>query len=149
MNELKAKYYIRYVDDFVILNNNKNVLENYKKKIDIFLKERLKIELHPTKSNILLLKREISFLGFRNYPHHRLLRKTNVRTMRKRITQGDYDSICEFLEGWMSYAKQANTYNLRHKVADSIESNFIGNIHSLQIDRLIKQKNKGLTKGVA
>lgn len=148
-HELRARYYIRYVDDFVILNNDKNVLESHKEKIDIFLKNRLKIELHPTKSNILLLKRGISFLGFRNYPHHKLLRKTNVRTMWKRISQGDYDSICEFLEGWMSYAKQANTYNLRHKVADIIESNFTGKIHSLQIDRIIKQTNKGLTGGVA
>ncbi len=147
-NELKAKYYIRYVDDFVILHNDKNVLESYKEKIDFFLKEKLQLELHSTKSKILLLKRGISFLGFRNYPNHRLLRKTNVRTMRKRITQGDYDSICEFLEGWMSYAKQANTYNLRHKVADIIESNFTGNIHSLQINRLIKLTQKDSIGGI-
>ncbi len=98
-NELKAKYYIRYVDDFVILHSNKDILESYKEKIDIFLKEKLQLELHPNKSKILLLKRGISFLGFRNYPYHRLLRKANIRTMKKRIEQKDYDSICEFLEG--------------------------------------------------
>ncbi len=138
-NELKAKYYIRYVDDFVILHNDKNVLDCYKEKIDIFLKEKLQLELHPNKSKILLLNRGIGFLGFRNYPYHRLLRKANVRTMRKRITEGDYDSICEFLEGWMSYANHADTYNLRSKIADNIENNFKGNISSLQIDRMIKK----------
>ncbi len=147
-HELKAKYYIRYVDDFVILNNDKTILENHKEKINIFLKEKLQLELHTTKSKILLLKRGISFLGFRNYPHHRLLRKANVRTIKERITQGNYDSICEFLEGWMSYAKQANTYNLRHKIADIIESNFTGNVHSLQIDRIIKQEKNGFIEGV-
>ena len=141
-NELKVKYYIRYVDDFVILNNDKNLLENYKERIDIFLKENLRLELHPNKSKILLLNRGISFLGFRNYPYHRLLRKSNIRTMKKRIEQKDYDSLCEFLEGWFSYANHANTYNLRNEITDNVENNFQGNIHSLQIDRLIKQSNQ-------
>ncbi len=137
-HELKAKYYIRYVDDFVILHNDETILEGYNKKIDFFLKEKLQIELHPNKSKILLLNRGIGFLGFRNYPYHRLLRKANVRTMRKRINEEDYDSICEFLEGWMSYANHASTYNLRSKIADTIENNFQGNISLLQIDRIIK-----------
>ena len=138
-NELKARFYIRYVDDFVSLHNDKNILEDYKGKIDIFLKERLQLELHPNKSKILLLTNGISFLGFRNYPYHRLLRKANIRTMKKRINQEDYDSICEFLEGWMSYANHADTYNLKNKIAEKVEDNFQGNISSLHIDRLIKK----------
>ena len=142
-NELKAKYYIRYVDDFVILNDNKEILESYKEKIDTFLKKKLKLELHPNKSKILLLKSGIQFLGFRNYPHHRLLRKANIRTMKKKIEQKDYDSICEFLEGWFSYANHANTYKLRSKIANTVESNFQGNISLLQIDRIIKYVEVG------
>ncbi len=138
-NELKAKYYIRYVDDFVILYDNKTILENYKEKIDSFLKEKLQLELHPTKSKILLLNKGIGFLGFRNYTYHRLLRKSNIRTMRKRINHEDYDSICEFLEGWMSYANHANTYNLRSKITNTIENNFQGNVSLLHIDRMIKK----------
>ena len=138
-NELKAKYYIRYVDDFVILNNDKNVLENYKDKINVFLKEKLELELHPNKSKILLLNKGIGFLGFRNYPYHRLLRKANIRTMRKNIKDKDYDSICEFLEGWLSYANHANTYNLKHKITETIENNFQGNISLIHIDRMIKK----------
>ncbi len=142
-HELKAKCYIRYVDDFVILHSDKGILENYQKKIDIFLKERLQLEFHATKSKILLLERGILFLGFRHYPYHRLLRKANIRTMRKKITQKDYDSLCEFLEGWMSYANHANTYNLRHKIADTVENNFQGNTSLLQIDRQIKYVGQG------
>ncbi|MFH1290455.1 MAG: reverse transcriptase/maturase family protein, partial [Nanoarchaeota archaeon] len=43
---LRAKYYIRYVDDFVILNESNSQLEIWKNEIDNFLKEKLKIELH-------------------------------------------------------------------------------------------------------
>ncbi len=143
-HKLKAKFYIRYVDDFVILNEDKKVLEGYKEQISIFLKEKLKLEIHPNKSKILLLHRGVTFLGFRIYSYHRLLRKANIRTMRKNITQEDYDSICVFLEGWMSYAKHANTYNLRHEIADMVEDNFRGNIPLLQLDRLIKQAERGV-----
>lgn len=62
--------------------------------------------------------------------------------MKGKIAQKDYDSICEYLEGWIAYANHADTYNLRHEITDTVESNFQGNIHSLQIDRLIKLSQK-------
>lgn len=139
-NNLKAKYYVRYVDDFVILHNDKNTLERFRKSIDVFLKEKLQIELHQTKSKVLLLKQGISFLGFRNFPHHRLLRKLNIRTILKKIKEKDYDSMCESLEGWQAYANQANTYKLRCRIARFVESLFNGNISLLHLDRLIKQQ---------
>ena len=44
-HKLKAKYYIRYVDDFVILHPSKSQLEIWKKQIEEFLKKELKLEL--------------------------------------------------------------------------------------------------------
>lgn len=57
MNELdtfikhtfKIKYYIRYADDFVILDNDYKKLENIVDKIQLFLLKNLKLELHPQK----------------------------------------------------------------------------------------------------
>ena len=43
-HKLKCKYYIRYVDDFVILHSSKKQLEEWKIEINNFLKERLKLE---------------------------------------------------------------------------------------------------------
>ncbi|MCX6750380.1 MAG: RNA-directed DNA polymerase, partial [Candidatus Pacearchaeota archaeon] len=43
-HKLKAKYYIRYVDDFVILHNSKLQLEIWKIGLGRFLREMLKIE---------------------------------------------------------------------------------------------------------
>ena len=40
---LKAQFYIRYVDDFVILHNSKEQLEAWKKQIDNFLASKLKL----------------------------------------------------------------------------------------------------------
>ena len=54
-NKLKAKYYIRYVDDFVILHNSKEQLSIWQEEIGKFLKEKLNLELHPDKSRTIPL----------------------------------------------------------------------------------------------
>ena len=79
--QLKAKYYIRYVDDFVILHKNKIILESYKTKIDEFLKTNLSLELHPDKSKIIFLPRGVEFLGLKVFPYHRLMKKRNRRKL--------------------------------------------------------------------
>ena len=44
-HKLKIKYYIRYADDFVILSNDKNYLEDLIKIISEFLNQNLKLQL--------------------------------------------------------------------------------------------------------
>ena len=92
-NKLKAKYYIRYVDDFVILNNDKERLLEYKNKISKYLKY-LKLELHPSKSNILPLRNGVTFLGYRIFYHHKLLRKSNLRKFNR--TFNEKLELCEW-----------------------------------------------------
>lgn len=74
---LKAQYYLRYVDDFVIFHPSKDVLKEYGYKIEKYL-TNLKIELHPDKCCIIPLSRGITLLGFRIFYHHKLLRKRNL-----------------------------------------------------------------------
>jgi len=122
---LKAKYYIRYVDDFVILHSSKEQLEIWKQEIDKFLKEKLKIELHSQKSRIISLSHGVDFVGFRNFYHYKLLRKRNIRKMLKIIGKyknGEFskEKMLESFQGWNAYAKWANTLNLRKKVVRKI-----------------------------
>ena len=123
---LKAKYYIRYVDDFVILHENKEQLLKWKKKIDIFLREKLKLELHPQKSKIIPLSRGIDFVGFRNFFYHKLLRKRNKRKMLIKINlfstgNTSYPKLMESYEGFQAYSKWANSFNLRKKILKEIQ----------------------------
>ena len=124
-HKLKTKYYIRYVDDFVILHKSKEQLEKWKEQINIFLKESLKIELHPQKSRIIPLSKGVDFVGFRNFYYRTLLRKRNIRTMRKKIQifkKGEiyFDSLFDSYQGWQAYAKWANTHKLREKIKRKI-----------------------------
>jgi len=123
-NILKAKYYIRYVDDFVILHKNKKRLEYYLKHINNFL-PYLKIKFHPEKTEIHSIKNGITFLGYRIFYHCRLLRKRNLRYFMKRfeknktlfnnneITPKQFESR---INGWMGYAKFGNSFNLNKKL---------------------------------
>lgn len=115
---LKAKYYIRYVDDFVIFHNSKEKLEKWKIEVDIFLREKLKLELHTQKSKISCLSRGIDFVGFRNFYYFKLLRKRNIRKMHFRIEdyrqgKNSKEKLLESFQGWNAYAKWANSYKLR------------------------------------
>jgi len=132
-HELKAKYYLRYVDDFVILHRDIKILEKWKQEIDVFLRENLKIELHPEKSRIIPLKRGITFLGFRIFSKYRLLKKSNARRIWKRLEKfkQKYDKgemsradIVKSLEGWLAYAEFANTYTLRRRIIEKFRNTF-------------------------
>ncbi len=74
-----AKYYIRYVDDFVILHHSRENLEKYKEEINNYLVKNLKIGLHQEKSKIISLDRGINLLGYKEFYYHKLLRKSNKR----------------------------------------------------------------------
>ena len=124
---LKARFYIRYVDDFVILHSSREQLEKWKIEIGKFLIEKLKIELHPDKSKIIPLSRGIDFVGFRNFWHYRLLRRRNIRKMIFKISRYKKEEICkeellDMFQGWNAYAKWADSYKLRRDVVKKIYS---------------------------
>jgi retron-type reverse transcriptase len=126
-HKLRAKYYIRYVDDFVILHNSKEQLQIWKIEIDEFLKQRLKLELHTQKSKIIFLSRGIDFVGFRSFWHYRLLRNRNIKKMLVKVEeykQGELpkEKLLASFQGWNAYAKWANSYKLRKKVVKRIYS---------------------------
>ncbi len=120
-HKLKTKYYIRYVDDFIILSSNKKQLMTWKKEIKKFLKNKLKLQLHPQKSHIINLSNGIDFVGFRNFYRFRLLRKRNIKKMQEKIKQYTEGKITEsklneIHQGWTAYAKWANPYKLQNNL---------------------------------
>ena len=126
-HKLRARYYIRYVDDFVILHKSKKQLEIWKEQIDKFLLQKLKLELHPDKSKVVSLSRGVDFVGFRNFYYHTLLRKRNLRKIIykiKKYKEGEIskEKVLESFQGWNAYAKWANTLKLRRRVARKIAS---------------------------
>ena len=126
-HKLMAKYYVRYVDDFILLNKSEEQLRIWKKRINNFLRTRLKIELHKQKSRIISLSQGIDFLGFRNFYYFRLLRKRNIKNMFMKVVRYKNEEISkakilEIFQGWNAYSKWANSYRLRRSVVMAIYS---------------------------
>jgi retron-type reverse transcriptase len=128
--ELRAKYYIRYLDDFVILHKDKKILKEWKIEIEKFLDDRLKLELHPEKSQIYPLSDGINFLGFRIF-YYKLLKKSNLRLIEARIKEikrlyaeglVGKEEIERKIDGWQEYARYGNTYKLRRKISRQIRA---------------------------
>jgi RNA-directed DNA polymerase len=112
-HKLKAKYYIRYADDFVIFSENKNYLEKMIPEISDFLEKELKLKLHPSKVFIKTLSSGVDFLGWVNFYDHRVLRTSTKRRMIKK-TQENHD--LEILASYLGMLQHGNAEKLRQKL---------------------------------
>jgi retron-type reverse transcriptase len=110
---LKAKYYVRYADDFVFISENREHLEKLVLIIRDFLSQKLNLELHPNKLFLKTLVSGVDFLGWVHFPKYRVLRTTTKRRMIKRIavhpTKGTIAS-------YMGLLKHGNAYKLKKKI---------------------------------
>lgn len=71
---LRAKWYMRYMDDFVILARSRLELVEQLEKITEFLHTELRLELNP-KTKIYKPMHGIDFVGYRHFHDYRLIRK--------------------------------------------------------------------------
>jgi len=117
--ELKVKYYIRYADDFVILQNNKMYLEDILPKILMFLKEKFKLQLHPDKVFIKTIASGVDFLGWVHFPKHRVLRTSTKRRMLKNLEQNFKE---ESKQSYLGMLKHGNTEKLKVKIKNYTSS---------------------------
>jgi hypothetical protein len=111
----------------VILHESKRRLGEWKTEIDKFLRDKLKIELHPQKSKIISLSRGIDFVGFRIFWHFRLLRKRNTRKIClkiKKYKDGEIskEKILESFNGWNAYAIHSDSLALREKISQNLNA---------------------------
>ena len=83
--DLRRRYYLRYMDDFLVFANCKEELLEIKIKIRDFLKNKLALDLHEGKSQVYKTKNGVKFLGFRIFNVYRRLASDNVRRFKKRI----------------------------------------------------------------
>lgn len=134
---LRIKYYIRYMDDFILIHNNRAYLEKCRAEIATQL-EKLGFELHPKKTRIYSVKQPIKFLGF----YHRLtntgkvvslLDPKNVKRERKKLYRMVHkarngkgklsrEKIDDCYQSWKAHASYGNSYKLLRRMDAYYES---------------------------
>lgn len=121
---LGCRYYIRYMDDFVVLSQSKAELWRIRKEIINFL-DGLRLSLHPKKNRIFPVTQGTEFMGYRIFPTHRRLKKDNIKRFVKRMKsfqqqyksgEIDWQSINQSVQSWIGHAKHADTFHLRENL---------------------------------
>jgi retron-type reverse transcriptase len=125
---LRCKYYIRYVDDFVVFDNSKEKLRDVKQELETYLSS-LRLCLHRNKSRVYHVKDGVRFLGYRIFPSHRLVAKANILCMRRRLCRysrqyrdGEIslDKVRQCIQSWIGHACHADSYRLRSRLLTSV-----------------------------
>jgi retron-type reverse transcriptase len=112
-HKLKARYYIRYSDDFVIVSDNKRYLEDILVKISDFLTEKLKLSLHPKKVSINTFSSGVDFLGWVNFSDHKVLRTTTKKKMFRRLRESQKE---ETTASYLGMLEHGNTEKLKNNI---------------------------------
>lgn len=110
---LRIKYYIRYADDFLFMSPDRNFLVSLIPKVDSFLKNELKLTLHPNKLELKTLSSGVEFLGWVNFPKHRILKTKTKKRMIKRLM---FNPSSGTVASYVGLMKHGNTYNLKNKI---------------------------------
>ena len=110
---LRVRRYARYMDDFVLLHDDKPYLCELRQRITEFLTARLHLTVHPKKAQIEPVGSGVNFLGLRIFPRHRLLRASTVKRFVARAKAANREGLSEdSLRSWLSWASAANSRGL-------------------------------------
>ena len=116
------------MDDFVIIYHDKLQLQNWRKAIEIFLNQTLRLKTNSKTQVFPVSKkngRSLDFLGYRIYSTHKLLRKSSVKRIksklkkyRKQYASGEiqFSEIKQSIQSWLGHANHADTYNLKRSL---------------------------------
>lgn len=84
---LHIPYYMRYMDDIVILGESKEELHELRKRIDQYFQTHLRITVKDNWQVFPTFKRGLDYLGYRSFLGFTLLRKTTYKTMKRKLTR--------------------------------------------------------------
>lgn len=124
---LGIKYYIRYMDDVIILHNNKKELHEWKRLIEKFLNEELELHLN-NKTAIRPVSLGIEFVGYRAWNTHIKLRKSTALKMKRRLKnikkqyengEIELQDVKATMASYHGLMKHCNSYNLQNKIFES------------------------------
>lgn len=115
-HQLKVKYYLRYADDFILLSCS-NDSNQWIKQVVCFLKDNLKLELHPKKIILRRLRWGIDSLGYIVLPHYILPRTKTKRRMFKKLTQKrGSQNFSQSLQSYLGYLKHVSSFKLQQEI---------------------------------
>ena len=124
---LRVSAYVRYVDDFVLLSDDKSWLAAARERCRDYL-GTLRLRLHPRKCVISRVEDGVRFLGYRVFSGRRRLARETVTRMKRRLrrmqaafARGELSAagVRHRLVSWIGHTGHADTYRLRQRLFDA------------------------------
>lgn len=121
---LGLKWYVRYMDDIIIVVPTKEQAQEVLAKIKTFVEERLNLELNE-KTKIFPLSQGVNAYGFKIFTTHRMVRNSSKAAMKRRIKAMDekyrngelsLNRLELGVNSWLGHARHSNSYNLSKKI---------------------------------
>jgi retron-type reverse transcriptase len=104
---LRCRHYIRYVDDFILLNESPQQLNAWHDDIAAFLPRELYARLNPTKTILQPIARGIDFAGQVIKPWRRTLRRRTFNEALSRVYVMDADDVYQAGNSYFGLLRQA------------------------------------------
>jgi retron-type reverse transcriptase len=126
--QLKCSQYVRYVDDFALFADERQFLVEARFAIEQYL-ERLRLKIHPIKSQLFSTQFGANFLGFRIFQDRLRVRRNNLHRARSRLRQlqKDYErgkidwlDVERSLSSWQAHLNHGDTYQLQKQIFSSL-----------------------------
>lgn len=123
-HHLRARRYVRYVDDFVLLHESADWLREAERNITAFLPERLGIHINPRKTVRQRIARGIDFVGFVVKPWRTEPRRRTVRTAYRRVASTSPAQAWRVANSYFGLMRQASaSYSDRSRLANVLRAN--------------------------
>lgn len=117
-HRLKARYYVRYADDFALLSPDRDWLLSALPYMEVFLREQLALELHPDKVSLKTFAPGADFLGWVHFPDHRVLRTSTRRRICRNLAEGSRPARIASYRGMLSHG---NAHGLLGRIPEPEE----------------------------
>jgi hypothetical protein len=133
---LRVRHYIRYMDDFILLLDDRDHARKHLRVIERFLDQRLRLRLNSRRVVISPLRCPRDFLGFVQHPDGRIrIRRRSVRRLWQRLPRLAADVASDRLEwvsarasvaSWFGLAAHADAFQLSRSIFTQRDVSNIG-----------------------
>ena len=118
---LHLRYYIRYVDDIVVLGLNGSELNTVYDKLSEFCSTALGVSFHPRKKEVNKVNLGINFVGYVIKPWCKYIRRSTINNMRSSIDNTVLD-VGPSINSYLGMLRNANSYKERQLIAHKLNT---------------------------
>jgi RNA-directed DNA polymerase len=122
-HRLRARRYVRYVDDFVFLADTPEQIGEWKRDVEQFLPSRLALRVNPSKTIIQPIERGVDFVGQIVLPWHSVTRRRTVNEGLRRVAAAASTDVYARANSYFGLLRQASaSHHDRAELANVVRS---------------------------